>query len=113
MNNQWQNLPAEQQEMLGAMEADRIKTRYHLLEQAHGSRKPLWGALFFVVAVCASFLVLAAPAQRFLAFPFLFAVLLIHYHVACLNRRLDAFFELLQEQLRTVPAPPSGRAAKE
>ena len=99
--DQWERLSPEQQEAVGALEAARIKRRQELLTQARNARRPLWAALLIVALGFVGLFLLAKPPQFGLVFfPFLFALIIIQFHVACINRRLDALLELLESELQ-------------
>ncbi len=88
---QIKRLTPEQQEALAKLEAGRSKRRQRLLVQARSYRGQLW---LPALAPCFLYLVCFFASQRIL--PFLVALslwVLITFHAAGINRRLDALME--------------------
>jgi hypothetical protein len=97
--DQVQNLTPEQQDIVGTLEANRIKKRRQLLETARGYR-----GMKFIEMVTALVLALIVLGLYCYRAPTVVIVILgagwlwisIQHHATCLNRRLDALMELLE-----------------
>jgi len=96
--DQMQRFTPEQQETLGTLEAIRVKKRQDLLEQARHYRGQQWLAPLFV----AIFFLVAVFATQKIA-PYLVGIslwVLIQFHAAGVNRRLDALVAQLAEDTK-------------
>ena len=95
--DQIQHLKPDQQEMLAAIQVQRIKKRDELLEQARHYRGQQWLPALGLVVL---FLLPVFTFERFLPWCviILVAVLwgLIQFHATGVNRRLDALIELME-----------------
>ena len=106
---QVQKLTPEQQETIGSLEAQRIRMRQQLLERArcYRGRGLIEGLLIAVVCGLAMY-GLASP--RALPFAVMALIFLVWFHVAGLNRRLDALMQLLDHDISQDSSRRSGES---
>lgn len=93
--DQIRQLTPEQQETIGTLEASRIKKRQQLLEYARGYRGKVVIPTVFVMAAL-GFYYFRAPTPILVPFGVVGFWMLIHFHVAGINHRLDSLMELLE-----------------
>jgi len=91
-------LTPEQQEAIGIMEAQRVRTRQQLVERARGYRgMNLIVGLLMGVAMGLAIYSVVTP--RALLFAIIAVTALVGLHAAGLNRRLDALMQLLEHDI--------------
>jgi len=99
-------LTPEQQEAIGSVEAQRVRTRQQLVERARGYRGmnviggmgvPMGLAIYSIVNA------------RALLFAIIAVTALVGFHIAGLNRRLDALMQLLDHDINREDIPRSGK----
>jgi len=96
-------LTPKQQEAIGSVEAQRVRTRQQLVERARGYRgmNVIGGLLMGVPMGLAIYSVVNARA---LLFAIIAVTALVGFHIAGLNRRLDALMQLLDHDInRDIP----------
>ena len=94
--DQLQRFTPEQQETIATLEATRIKKRQELIEQARHYRGRQW---FPLVVMGISLLACAFTSHHQGILPYLAGIvlwILIQFHAAGVNRRIDALIELFQ-----------------
>ena len=90
-----QKLTSEQQETVVTLEAHRAKKEQQLLEQARHYRGRIWfpSLVFGVLSLVCSFV-----GQRWIPLCITFVLfLLVEFHAAGINRRVDALMELVKK----------------
>jgi len=91
-------LTPEQQEAIGIVEAQRVRTRQQLVERARGYRGGrVTVGLLMGVAMGLAIYSVANP--RALLFAVIAVTALVGFHAAGLNRRLDALMRLLERDV--------------
>jgi hypothetical protein len=90
-------LTPEQQEAVGALEANHAKKQQRLLDEARWYRGKIIFPVFLVVSGLGLFF-FHAPTGMLLAYGIFGCYLLIQFHAAGVNRRLDALIELLDSE---------------
>jgi hypothetical protein len=89
--DQVRKLTPEQQDVFGAAEVQRIRSRYQVLERAHRGMTIGAGLL---VALASGLAMLCIAIPRLLPLALIAVIALVTYHATRLHRRLDALAKL-------------------
>src|SRR6266567_8393555 len=91
-------LTPEQQEVIGIVEAQRVRARQQLVDRARGYRgmNVIVGLL---MGVAMGFAIYSVVNPRALMFAIIAVAALVGFHAAGLNRRLDALTQLLEHNI--------------
>jgi hypothetical protein len=97
--DQIQQLTPEQQDAFGAIVIERAKTRQRLLKQRRHYRAMTWLPIVLMLPLYLAPMLITNP-KYFQLSTFCVAIslwVLIQYHAAGINRRLDALIELMED----------------
>ena len=92
-------LTPEQQEALGSMEVQHIRSRQQLLARA---RRGMNVAIGLFTGLASGLAILGVAFPRVLPFAIIALVCLVTVHATRLNQRLDALLELFDEDIKRV-----------
>lgn len=95
--DQVRNLTPEQQEAVGELEAQHVRSRQQLLDRV---RRGMTVPAGLLTGLAAGLVGLSIPIPRALPFAIIAVIALVAFHASRLHRRLDALLELLDEEKR-------------